>query len=101
MSLHQRSVLFYPSYKSFLYWGRDWASIRDGYLGIPGEPGGLPQAADHLHEVVVGVGGQRISPGVKTEGGAPGYGELECDVGRRLEGENRSESEAKLGGTEG
>ena len=50
---------------------------------------------------MVGVGGQRVPSGVETEGGAPGYGELECDVGRRLEGENRSESEAKLGGTEG
>ena len=46
---------------------------------------GVAEAADDLHEVVVGVGGQRVPPGVETEGRAPGYGEVECYVGRSLE----------------
>ena len=83
MSLHQKSVLFYPSYKwETIY---TWETIYDGYLSVPGYPGGLPQAADDLHEVVVGVGGQSVPPGIQPEGGAPRYGKLECDVGGRLE----------------
>ena len=62
-----------------------------GYLSVPGYPGGLPQAADDLHEVVVGVGGQSVPPGVETEGRAPGYGEVECYVGGRLKISNRSQ----------
>lgn len=76
-------------------------TIEDGYLSIPGHPGGLSQAADHLHEVVVGVGGQSVPPGVETEGRAPGYGEVECYVGGGLELQNKSHRESKLGGTGG
>ena len=42
---------------------------------------GVAEAADDLHEVVVGVGGQRVAAPVQTEARAAGDGQCKGDRG--------------------
>ena len=37
---------------------------------------------DYLHEIVVGVGGQCVTPGVESQGGSPGQAQLKVDEPR-------------------
>ena len=62
------------------------------YLGRPGLPGlgGAPEAGDDLHEVVVGVGGQRVAPAVQAQRGTAGDEQIECHVGSFLKSAQRS-----------